>query len=58
MMMMSRKLAEVGDHHCDIDAVTEMTIDDVSSNETVITDFISNPSKERQKAASMQLYLF
>lgn len=47
-MTMSRKLAETEEHLCDKDAV-----DDTSSSETMITEFISNPSKERQKAASM-----
>ena len=48
-MTMSRKLAEVKEHHCDIDAVTEITTDDASSSKTMITDFISNPSKKSKK---------
>ena len=41
-MTMSRKLAEMEEHHCDIDTVTEITVDDASSSETMITECISN----------------
>ena len=46
VILMSRKTEQVEEHHCDMDVLTEIT-EETSSSETLVTQFGSNPSKER-----------
>ena len=57
VILMSRKTEQVEEHHCDMDVhvLTEIT-EETSSSETLVTQFGSNPSKERQNAASIILF--
>lgn len=48
VFVLSQKTTELEEHQCDTDAQAKIAYD-TSPNETVFTQFGSNPSKERQK---------